>query len=95
MRSNYITTWLEVEVTVLYDFTQAYDGGRQEPNYGANVDIFEVKIGDIDILPALTKAQLASLEEEALDQHEEGEGPDEYPGAVTDPWETSGPGRAA
>lgn len=78
MSSFEFTTYEELEVVVVYDFTPAYDGGRVEPSYGAGAQVVDILLpmkngatGTISIMDAFDSKAIARLEEEALEQHED------------------------
>ena len=61
-------------IDCLLEYTAAVTGARErnsgglplEPDYPASTELLEARVGGIDILPLLSRAQIDSIEWEAL-----------------------------
>lgn len=59
-----------LEVACVLEYEPSGGDGWNEPHYPSRVTLGEAKLGDIDILPALTDDQVAAIEQDALIEHE-------------------------
>lgn len=59
-----------LEVACVLEYEPSGGDGWNEPRYPSRVTLGEAKLGDIDILPALTHDQIAAIEQDALIEHE-------------------------
>lgn len=60
-----------LEVACVLDYEPGGGDGWNSPRYEPRVTLGSAKVGDIDILPALTDDQVAAIEQDAMEEHTE------------------------
>ncbi len=71
---RYAYNYEGILIDCLLEYTEAVRGARErnsgglplEPDYPASTELIEARVGGIDILPLLSRAQIDSIEWEAL-----------------------------
>lgn len=66
-----MNTYMELDLTVEYDYHPGCPASLEEPGDPEYCELTSVKVGNIEILPALTSEQCLELEAEALGHHKE------------------------